>query len=117
MNQNDEKVRKTLGIRIRQERIKRGLTIEKLAEKLDVSPSFLGCVERGERALSLENLYNISELFDATVDSLIKDKSSYTSRLEEMSLLLKELNENEYRTVYEIARTAADHFKNSDQKN
>ncbi len=113
MSQKSANVRKTLGVRIRQERIKRSLTIEKLAEKLDVSPSFLGCVERGERALSLEKLYNISELFDVTVDSLIKEKSSETSRVEEMSLLLKELDENEYRTVYEIARTAKEHFKNS----
>jgi transcriptional regulator with XRE-family HTH domain len=113
MNQSNADIRKTIGARIRRERIKRGLTIEKLAEKLDISPSFLGCVERGERSLSIENLVHISEFFSVTIDSLVKKIKSDSSRLEEMSLLIKELDDNQYRTVYKIAQTAKDHLKNS----
>ncbi len=112
MNQTGSNIRKTLGARIRQERLRKNLTIEKLAEILDVSPSFLGCVERGERALSIENLCKISDILEVTIDSLVKSNTSAASRAEELSLLLKELNENEYRSVYEIARTATYFLKN-----
>lgn len=112
MSNNESGIRKTLGARIRQERLRKNLTIEKLAELLDVSPSFLGCVERGERALSIGNLCKLSDILEVTIDSLVKNNSSVASRTEEFSLLLRELNENEYRSIYEIARTATYHLKN-----
>ena len=47
---------KTLGTRIRDERLKLNLTQEELAEKANISPSYMGRIERGERNPTLENL-------------------------------------------------------------
>ena len=61
MDERKINIKKLLGRRIREERVKLGWTIEQLAENVELSPSFLGCVERGERALSIEKIYRISE--------------------------------------------------------
>ena len=61
-----------LGKRIRNERIKNKLTTERLCELLDVSPSFIGLVERGTSGISLEKLCRLSEIFQVSTDYLIK---------------------------------------------
>lgn len=111
MDELEKNIRKTLGRRIREERTQRGWTIEHLAERMDLSPSFLGSVERGERSFSLAKLYAVSELFGVTTDSLIKENLPDPSRVESFGLLLNELDDSEYRSVYEIARTATRHLK------
>lgn len=42
-----------IGVKIKEERLKRHLTQEKLAEMVDVTPAFVGHSERGERSLSV----------------------------------------------------------------
>ena len=64
-NQNE------MGLRIRNERLKNKLTIEKLCEMLEVSPSFIGLVERGESGISLEKLYKLSEIFHVSTDYIL----------------------------------------------
>jgi transcriptional regulator with XRE-family HTH domain len=108
-------IKRTLGARIREERQKKGWTIEHLAECMDLSPSFLGSVERSKRALSIEKLYRASEIFSVTTDSLIKSELQYDSRTEAFNLLLKDLSYNEYTTIYEIASTAKRHFKGNEK--
>lgn len=49
-----------LGQRIREERLKHNLTQSKLAEDVNISDSYLGYIERGERSLSLETLVNLA---------------------------------------------------------
>ncbi|USF29234.1 helix-turn-helix transcriptional regulator [Clostridium sp. MD294] len=63
---------KEIGKRIRDQRLKNKLTIEKLCELLDVSPSFIGLVERGTSGISIEKLYRLSEIFHVSTDYLIK---------------------------------------------
>ncbi len=55
-----------LGKRIRTERIKLYLTQEKLAEKVEISESFLWHIERGDRKLSLETLVKIAQEFNVS---------------------------------------------------
>ena len=63
---------KEIGKRIRDHRLKNKLTIEKLCELLDVSPSFIGLVERGTSGISIEKLCRLSEIFHVSTDYLIK---------------------------------------------
>ena len=63
---------KEIGKRIRDQRLKNKLTIEKLCELLDVSPSFIGLVERGTSGISIEKLCRLSEIFHVSTDYLIK---------------------------------------------
>jgi len=62
-----------LGERIKKERLNRNLTQEKLAEIANVSVSFLGQIERGDRKPSLETVVNISNALGTSVDLLLQD--------------------------------------------
>ncbi|MDR1101949.1 MAG: helix-turn-helix domain-containing protein [Clostridiales bacterium] len=62
---------KAMGDRIRSKRLVRRLTIEKLSEEIDVSPSFLGMVERGRTGISLEKLVALASILDVSLDWLV----------------------------------------------
>ncbi len=61
-----------LGNRIRQERQRRGITQEQLAEKVDISTNFMSLIENG-RNMSVETLVKIAAVFGVTVDYLLSD--------------------------------------------
>lgn len=77
---------KELGRRIRAQRRKNKLTIEKLCEMLEVSPSFIGLVERGTSGVSLENLCKLSEIFQVSTDYLLKGEETNTLAKEEKTI-------------------------------
>lgn len=57
-----------LGKRIRKHRLAQGLTQAELAERIDVSTSFVGHVERGTRKASLETTVAISNALALSMD-------------------------------------------------
>lgn len=57
-----------LGRNLRALRVSRGLTQEKLAEQLDVTPRYLAGIERGERNLTLDSIDALAEALQ--VDNL-----------------------------------------------
>ncbi len=63
----------SLGARIRRERVLHSWTQEQLAEKVNISVSFLGHIERGTRKASLETLVSISNVLDISLDYLLCD--------------------------------------------
>lgn len=63
--------RTLLGQRIRQERLKNKLTQEQLAEMIDVSTTYIGFIERGERSVTLEKITDIASILHVSVDDLI----------------------------------------------
>lgn len=64
---------KRLGERIREERLSLRLTQAQLAEAIDISDTYMGAIERGERGLSLDTLVMLSERLGVTVDFLLAD--------------------------------------------
>ena len=62
-----------LGQRIREERLKLGLTQARLAEDVDISEAYVGQIERGERNLALDTLVRLANRLGASVDYLLKD--------------------------------------------
>ncbi len=71
--------RKVLGKRIREERLRVGLTQEQVAERIDVSTTYIGFVERGERSVTLEKLACLAECFHVPIDSLISESTASVS--------------------------------------
>lgn len=61
-----ESLKHRLGRNLRALRVSKGLTQEKLAEELDVTPRYLAGIERGERNLTLDSI-------DALADALRVD--------------------------------------------
>ena len=78
-----------LGNRIRKERKKLNLTQEQLAEKMDVSATYIGFVERGERTITLGKLTCLANVLGVSVDYLLADTVAVpTSNKEELILSL-----------------------------
>lgn len=61
-----------LGSRIRSVRRQHGLTQEHLAEKVGISASFLGHIERGTRVASLETLVSLCNVLNVAPEYLLR---------------------------------------------
>jgi len=62
-----------LGATIRQYRTQAGLSQEKLAEKAELHPVYVGKIERGEQWISLHALLRIAEALGVRVRDLLQD--------------------------------------------
>ena len=107
---------KLLGNQIRKYRKEKQYTLEQLAEKLDVSTTFIGQIERAKGIPSLETLVKIANVLEVSTDSLLfgdlnvkagnnyfvkeveKRTESFTKKEKEILLNFIELFE-EYRTA------------------
>ncbi len=63
----------SMGQHIRNARRKKHMTQEQLAEKIEMSASFLGHIERGSRAASLETLVAICNALSVSPSELLQD--------------------------------------------
>ena len=63
---------KEMGKRIYGRRKELGLTQEKVAEMVDISPSHFGQIERGEDKCSLVVIVNIATALELNLDTLIR---------------------------------------------
>ncbi len=64
---------KRLGKRIREERQRLNLTQAQLAEDIDISDTYMGAIERGERSLTLDTLVKLVNRLGVTVDYMLSD--------------------------------------------
>lgn len=69
---------KKLGERIREERLRLNLTQAQLAEAIDISDTYMGAIERGERSLTLDTLVRLVNRLGVTVDYLLSDSVTDT---------------------------------------
>lgn len=69
---------KRLGGRIREERRRLHLTQAQLAEAIDISDTYMGAIERGERSLTLDTLVRLAGRLGVTVDYLLADSVADT---------------------------------------
>ncbi len=60
-----------LGKHIRRRRKEKNYTLEQLAEKIDVSTTFIGQIERAKGTPSLETLVKIANALEISTDSLL----------------------------------------------
>jgi transcriptional regulator with XRE-family HTH domain len=59
---NKEKIsiQKAFGLKVRMKRFELEMTQKKLAEKINIHPTYLGSIERGERNISLRNIISLA---------------------------------------------------------
>jgi transcriptional regulator with XRE-family HTH domain len=69
---NNQKIYKQFGNNVKKNRVRRNLSQEKLAELSDLHRTYIGGIERGERNLSLKNIYKIAEALNIKVSELFK---------------------------------------------
>ena len=64
---------KILGATIRQHRSQAGMSQEKLAEKAELHPVYVGKVERGEQWISLHALLRVAKALGVQAGDLLRD--------------------------------------------
>jgi len=62
-----------LGEKIKRERVHNRLTQEMLAEMAEITSSYVGQIERGERKVTLSKLVRIANVLNVSVDYLLSD--------------------------------------------
>jgi len=67
------KVQKSFGKRLRTLRTEQNLTLEMLAERADLHEKYVGSVERGERNLSLFNVWRLAHGLGITTAELVQE--------------------------------------------
>ena len=71
---NDMKTRlKNLGINIKSERLRRGISQEELAEKCDISRNSVSLIETGKINPTIIRIIDIAEVLGVEVEVLVRD--------------------------------------------
>lgn len=86
-----------LGNNIRKERLKQNLTIEELAYKADITPNYLGKIERAQSKLSLEVLIKIANALSVTSDDILnhefnKISQNYLDKINQKLTIISKTN-------------------------
>ena len=85
---------KAIGARIQHLRKLKRLTQSELSEKVGISLSFMGHVERGARVMSIETLAKLARVLDCSTDYILGvvsvEKSAYEQTLEHIREWIEE---------------------------
>ena len=82
---------KSIGKRIQSRRKQQGYTQEQLAEFMNVSIQMVSNLERGNKAIRIDNLINLSQILDISTDYILTGKATaddmeaLTSRIAKLS--------------------------------
>jgi len=61
------------GQRVRNERLKQGLSQEQLAEKAGLHRTYIGMIERAEKNITLINIEKLAKALEMSPDALLKE--------------------------------------------
>ena len=92
---------KEIGQRICDRRKTLNYTQEQLAEMMDVSIQMISNLERGNKAIRIENLLKISSILQVSTDYIL---TGHRTNIEEdaLSSKIKQLSEKDYRMILMI---------------
>lgn len=106
---------KIIGMRIRNYRIKRKLSQEKLAELAKCHPTYIGQIERGEKNATLESIEKISSALGVSLEKLF-EKIGDNGKQNEIALkcydLLNSKSEKEQEILYSLLLKAEKYKEN-----
>ena len=101
-----------IGNRIRQARLHMGITQEYLSELIEVTPAFVGHIERGERSVSLATLLKIAMVLNVSTDYLFSMEDT-TEDSEVTNALIQMISHRPLETkeaILDIVSTALKHL-------
>ncbi len=99
-----------IGNRIRQLRVKKGFSQEKLAELSELNTSYIGQVERGEKNPSVDTVYRIASALDVNLPDLFKNlaPSSDNSYAHKVYSLMLTMDEKHSKYLFDLATLFAE---------
>ncbi len=103
----------TIGKRIRFYREARKWSQEVFAERLGLSLTYVGMLERGEKLPSLETFIKIANTLGVSADLLLADvlDTGYTVKSSELTKKLDGLGAEEREKIYDVVETMIGHAK------
>jgi transcriptional regulator with XRE-family HTH domain len=99
-----------IGNRIRIEREKFDISREKFAELLNLSPYFVGQIERGERKMSINTLINVSECLHISIDYLIFGETYNDEENDRLDSLISKCSAKEVEVIEEVIKIILPHI-------
>lgn len=96
-------VRGRFGKHLKQLRIQQGLTQQQLAERADVSISFLGNIERGTKSPTIDTVQKLSNALDVSMVALVEFETEVAEDTRKRTQMRKILCEcaNKIEQLYE----------------
>jgi len=93
-----------IGVRIQKLRKQKGLTQDKLSEKVNISSKYLSSIERGKENPTLNTLISIAEELSVNFEDFFTEIQIEDPKVtKEMILsLIDEADENQLKTIYHI---------------
>ncbi len=103
----------SIGKNIRACRIRKHLRQEDLAEKTDLSVTYIGMVERGEKLPAMETFINILNALEVSADVILADvlKVGYEIKGSLITEQLSSLSQADREKVYDVIATLIKHSK------
>ena len=96
---------KCIGRRIKAARVSLDMTQERLAEKVNLSPSHLSNIETGTTKVSLSTIVKLANALHVSVDSLLADSVVQSKAVFEQDIqtILSDCDDYEIRVIADIA--------------
>lgn len=103
----------SIGKRIRFYRESKKWSQEVFAEKLGLSLTYVGMIERGEKIPKLETFIKIANTLGVSSDLLLADvlTTGYSVKSSEMTTKLEQLSPPERERIYDVVDTLIKHAK------
>ena len=106
-----------IGERLRTVRENMHMTREKFSEKIDITDSFLGQIERGERALSAKTLKKVVKYTGVSADFLLFGKESNNETIQKINNILTVNSDITSDFIYHIVMCSNDFCKKIKEEN
>lgn len=94
----------SIGENIRKKRLSKSWKQATLAEKVDLSNSYIGMIERGEKVPKLETFVHITNALDSTSDEILEGvlNRGYEIRMSEYIKKIGVLPKEEQNQIYDV---------------
>ena len=97
-------IKQMIGARIKEIRTKRGMTQDRLSEKMDINPKYLSSIERGKENPTLDTLIRLSESLEVELGEVFsfvqaEDPSKRRSLIDSM---LDEADGDQLKMIYKM---------------
>ncbi|MDO3409711.1 helix-turn-helix transcriptional regulator [Saccharibacillus sp. CPCC 101409] len=99
---------KLLGEKVRELRVEKGLSQEKLGELAELNSNYIGQIERGEKSISVFTLKKIANGLSLSLEEVYRriDPASHTDALEEVVALMLTRPEREHKKILALLKAA-----------
>ena len=106
-----------IGERLRGIRESMHMTREKFSEKIDITDSFLGQIERGERSLSVKTLKKVVKYTGVSADYLLFGNQSNNETIKKINNILTVNSETTSDFIYHIVMYSNEFCKKLTEEN